>query len=327
MMSDISNNHPKQNAKTKQYWDSFYSDLPSNAPKHVVSVDGDGSFEWIVANSKQLLCEISDMFPAPSRGTNEKMQLKILEIGCGVSELSCFLLKSMLEQRSTCYDNELPSFEFVATDISEVCIEQNRERDQDFMAQLCNPDILKYEVLDILTTKPTQQYDVILDKGTLDTFLFRSKRSKKGTELYPPLLLPLLNNIHGWLKPSGKYIIISPRGRIKAVRDYAGFSNVRRVKFDARGLGDFVLMESNAPGNNGDRSKKEIYIYECSRNDAYNPEQDQPFRRVETIANDESTCPYCRQSFKEFRGKVKIEDQGRIVWGRKWNNHLVHCKK
>lgn len=220
---------PKQNHKTKKYWDAFYTDLPSHVPKQSQSSaieDDGGSFEWIVANSPVLLDEILMMFPQRSQEDDSAGQLNTLEIGCGVSKLSRCLLQRLKQKRAG--TNDLVSYRFVATDISEVCIDQCSLRDSQFISSLneTNKDTLKYETLDILTSKPTRQYHVILDKGTLDTFLFRSKRTKKGSELYPSLLLPLLNNIHAWLKSGGKYIIISPRGRIKAVRDYIGFNNI-----------------------------------------------------------------------------------------------------
>jgi hypothetical protein len=314
---------PKQNHKTKEYWDAFYSDLPSRVPKQPQSSaeDAGGSFEWIVANSPVLLDEILMMLPLPSRGDCTG-QLNALEIGCGVSELSRCLLQRLIQKRAE--TNELLSYEFVATDMSEVCIDQCSQRDANCISLLneTNKDSLKYETLDILTAKPSQRYHVILDKGTLDTFLFRSKRTKKGSELYPPLLLPLLNNIHAWLKPEGKYIIISPRGRIKAVRDYIGFNSVKRVSIDVNKLGGAVLMESNADNV----KKNEIYIYECIRNDEYKSDVDEPFRSTEKAIDDRDACPKCRLSFKEFRGNVEVEHQGKIGWQRKWNNHAVHCK-
>eukprot|EP00956_Cyclotella_meneghiniana_P034748 scaffold107994_cov70-Cyclotella_meneghiniana.AAC.3 len=311
----------QQNHKTKQYWDSFYSNLSSHASAGL-SDPTDQSFEWIVANSPILLDEIlgmllpSSAIVADDDGTR---RLRSLEIGCGVSELSRCLLQRLLRRETAC--NDILSYEFMATDVSQVCINHCRQRDNEFIHKNSYGH-LHYETLDILTTKATQLYNVILDKGTLDTFLFRSKRTNKGSELYPHLLLQLLNNIHAWLKNGGKYIIISPRGRIKAVRDYVGFTSVRRISFDEATLGGSILMQSNSNGN----KKNNIYIYECKRNDSYNSQRDEPFRIVDKTANDESKCTNCNQTFKEFRGNVKIEDQGKIVWIRKWENHLVHCK-
>lgn len=321
MLMSKAKQQPKQNHKTKQYWDGFYSKLPN----HPITPEDDTSsrFEWIVANSYPLLDEILEKFPEFSDNSlNSKIRLEVLEIGCGVSELSRCLLERLIENRSSFHQRV--SFGFDATDISEVCIDQCHQRDQTFIDSLqdSSNDSLQYKTLDILTTEPTQQYDVILDKGTLDTFLFRSKRTNKGSEPYPPLLLPLLNNIHGWLKNGGRYLIISPRGRIKAVRDYIGFQSVRRVAFNLDNLGGAVLMKSNADST----TKNEVYIYECVRNDDYNPQSDEPFRSTAKAVDDQSACAKCQQTFKEFRGKVEVEHQGKIVWERKWNNHVLHCR-
>ena len=310
----------KQNHKTKQYWDSFYSNLSSHAPADS-SDSTDQRFEWIVANSPVLLDEILGMLPSSTIVADDDgvRRLRALEIGCGMSELSLCLLQRL--SSSETMRNDVLSYEFMATDVSQVCINHCRQRDDDFIHKNSN-GYVHYEILDILSTEATQQFNVVLDKGTLDTFLFRSKRTNKGSELYPRILVQLLNNIHAWLKNGGKYLIISPRGKIKAVRDYVGFISVRRISFDEATLGSFVLMQSNATVN----KKNSVYIYECKRNDSYNSQRDEPFRMVTKTASDESRCPKCDQTFKEFRGNVKIEDQGKIVWIRRWDNHLVHCK-
>jgi len=367
----------KQNEKTKQYWDAFYSDLSSQAPllKHSEQSpwstgkedDGDGlskndvgGLEWIVDNSAILLNELLNMFPKTNTtsAANEShtRKLNVLEIGCGVSELSRSLLEKLLMNKSQ--SNEFGmSYEFVATDVSSVCVERNRKRDKAFIISLVNhssnnayntgsskshsisncTNSLSYETLDVLTQNPTIQnhYDIILDKGTLDTFLFRSKRTYRGTEAYPPILVPLLNNIHSWLRHgvSAKYIFISPRSKIKAVRDYNGFVKVRRVALDVATLGGTVLLQSNNADSNSNivYSRKNVFIYECIRNDQYRPECDWPFRsqnhsNCAGAVDDRFMCPHCKQSFRDFRGKVEIRDQGVLVWGRRWNNHLIHCK-
>ena len=317
---------PKQNHKTKQYWDKFYSDVSSHAPQHSVSETDAKSFEWIVPHSSLLMDDLLSIICHSASDDYYrcyKMHLKVLEIGCGVSELSRCLLERLLGKRSKNTD-ESTSYEFVATDISEICIRQCQQRDNVFISSLTNSnDFLRYGTLDILTAMPSQLYDTILDKGTLDTFLFRTKRTKKGSEMYPPLLLSLLNNVHGWLNHGGLYIIISPRSRIKAVRDYNGFKSVTSVKFDVNPVGDVVLLKSN---NIHSGRKNHVYIYKCKRNDDYDPERDAPFRITEKSTDDQSTCPKCQMSFRAFRGNVELKDQGVVVWSRRWSNHVVHCK-
>ncbi|KAL7482796.1 hypothetical protein ACHAW6_008455 [Cyclotella cf. meneghiniana] len=363
----------KQNEKTKQYWDSFYCDLSSHAPLLNYSEqsscstgkeeDGDGlhendvgGLERIVDNSDILLDELLNMFPqtirASPKNESHARKLNVLEIGCGVSELSRSLLEKLVMNRSQSNETGM-SYGFVATDVSSVCVDRNRKRDKAFITSLVNrssnnanntgsnkscsisncTDSLSYETLDVLTQNPTVQnhYDIILDKGTLDTFLFRSKRTHRGTEAYPPILVPLLNNIHSWLRHdvSAKYIFISPRSKIKAVRDYNGFAKVRRVAMDVAALDGTVLVQRNNTDSTSKR--KNVFIYECIRNDQYRPERDWPFRSQNNsdcagAVDDRSMCPHCKQSFRQFRGKVEIRDQGVIVWGRRWNNHLIHCK-
>jgi hypothetical protein len=335
---------PKQNKKTKKYWDSFYSELSANLPTSAGTASKNG-LEWIVANSSVLLNEILQLFPVEStNGSGDVTRIEVLEIGCGVSELSCSLLEILVQQRAA-DDLQNLSYGFVSTDVSPVCIDHNQKRDDAFISLLdtsngnssddptsVRTDSLRYEVLDVLVkSETTQQYDVILDKGTLDTFLFRSKRTSKCSERYPPLLLPILNNIHQWLRLGGKskYIIISPRAKIKAVRDYIGFASVRRIKLDVSKLGGTLLLESNVKNNSDidNLSRGYIFIYECTRNDDYKSDVDTPFRsESDQTVDDPSICPKCQHNFKAFRGSIETCDQGVITWIRRWKNHIVHCK-
>ncbi|KAL7547202.1 hypothetical protein ACHAWF_010517 [Thalassiosira exigua] len=351
---------PMQKGKTKEYWNTFYSALPSigdstdkcPASSITYTTRDDHSapdIEWILPSSQNLLDVILNSFPSNTvsfdeadqpvqsvvNGTVQSKRVDVLEIGCGVSQLSRSLLQRLLHKNIN--QNQAHQFDFVAADISTVCIEHNRKRDSDFVASLDNADgSLHYKVLDALEERrltssgpsyPIPKYDIILDKGTLDTFLFRSKRTKKGSTAHPPLLTHLLNNIHSWLRNScgSKYIIISPRSKIKSVRDFQGFASVRRKKIDIRELGSHaVLVKGN--GEHASVPKSNAYVYECVKNDSYSPDRHEPYSNmIESTSNGKSSC-VCGLSFKEFLGNNNTSDQGEVVWTRRWINHRVHCK-
>ena len=158
-----------------------------------------------------------------------------------------------------------------ATDVSQVCIEVSQQRDQEFMLATDNDNVdtndystrnvLEYRVLNVLQEPRQQQqeqqrpsrhdqWDVILDKGCLDTFMFRSRQRGAENNVYTELLHRALDNIHTWLKGGNKanvnddggndddnqqqkhrvgvYVLLTPRSKIRAVRDYAGFDSVQR---------------------------------------------------------------------------------------------------
>mmetsp|Transcript_41626 Transcript_41626/g.71260 ORF Transcript_41626/g.71260 Transcript_41626/m.71260 type:complete len:334 (+) Transcript_41626:237-1238(+) len=331
----------EQKTKTKEYWDSFYlalpptdnQSVPEGNPNTTNAIRNEApDLEWIVkTDSPELLDTILSLFPSSD---NEKDEAKphgpvnVLEIGCGVSQLSVCLLRRLLLKK---HEKDRRAYSFVATDVSPVCIEQNRFRDGAYITSLQNTDDgISYEVLDVLTQNMDNtyknQYAVIIDKGTLDTFLFRSKRSKKGSESHPPLLTPLLNNVHRMLRSGceARYIIISPRAKIKSVRDFRGFANVSRMKINTTFLGCSGALEKS--NNKQAKQSKSIYVYECSKDESYNPDKDLPYSDSGSNIDDETTCPKCEMSFKDFRGKVNVHDQGEAVWVRRWKNHCVHCK-
>ena len=106
---------------------------------------------------------------------------------------------------------------------------------------------------------------------------------------------------------------------------------------DTTTFGGVILVEGNGSGGGkgGDSGgsvgeshpKKDVYIYECIKNDDYAPENDEPFRSSPGFTTeDKSSCHRCKMSFKDFRGEVDIRDQGEVVWARRWNGHRIHCK-
>mmetsp|Transcript_12907 Transcript_12907/g.18511 ORF Transcript_12907/g.18511 Transcript_12907/m.18511 type:complete len:317 (+) Transcript_12907:158-1108(+) len=312
-MMMTSKEDPKQNDKTIDFWDTFYKDLDTD----VSSPSNNNDLEWIVSNTPVVLDKILSLI-----GNNNR----ILEIGCGVSQLSRSLLERMIRQPVDGNSHHL--FEFVSTDVSLVCLQHNQTRDASYIASLPNGVSLSYAELNVLNQLPAfelHKYDVILDKGTCDTFLFRSKRSQKGSAAHAPLMKPLLNNIHRLLRSecNAKYIIISPRSKLKSVRDFNGFASVKRTKMSTDLRGDAVLAESNA-----DHTHKpaHVFIYECTRNDSYQPDKDEPFgdEGLSTI-NDETICKKCHMNFASFRGSVNIQDQGAVQWTRRFKNHTIHC--
>ena len=256
----------------------------------------------------------------------------MLEIGCGVSRLSLSLLQRMLLRRQ----EEASGFHrracnFVATDVSLMCIEQNRMRDECFAASIpAAVGSLRYEPLDMLNQNSSASrrnlYEVILDKGTLDTFLFRSKRTNKRSASHPPLLTSLLKNVHRLLRSScgAKYVTVSPRRKIKAVRDFRGFASVRRIKIETDSLaGDAVLVRGNS--ERAARPTSAVYLYECTKNDSFDSDSDLPYS-AESGADGDSTCRRCGMTFADFRGKSGARGQGEIALQRRWKNHGIHCK-
>ena len=345
----------EQKVKTKEYWDKFYKTNPTSigggdskstdTDVHNKQVDGDGDesnasdLEWIVPNAPQLLDKILDLFPSwpPKEGYDDI--INVLEIGCGVSQISKSLLQRIVHKQETPSVHRVhkQSYNFVSTDISSVCIDHNRIRDDVFISSLHatnDGNSLSYEVLDVLNkttcishAQNQKQYSVILDKGTLDTFLFRSKRTKKGSSSHPPILTVLLNNIHCLLSSDGIYLIISPRSKIRSLRDFQGFTSVCRIAVDVTTFdGSVVLVKGNSE-NAKQQPKSEVYLYQCIKNDKYSPARDEPYNtNLKCKAEDCSTCGKCGMSFKQFRGKVEVKDQGEVVWKRRFNNHIVHCK-
>ena len=258
-------------AKAAAFWDDHYI-------KNVQD-------EWILAISPALLATVTASIPPSATPPT------LLEIGCGTSTLASSLLP-LLPSLST----------ILATDISSQCISALTVRDS-----VLAPN-LSYATLDVLTSLAPPLYNnfsAILDKGCLDTFLFRYP--KTATLNNKSLLHTLFDNIHSSLSPAGVYLVISPRKKIPQLRDYNGFQTVQRIKANT---GDYELGALD-----GDAASS-AYIYVCTRNPAYTPTPTAALA-FSVPPPPPATCPTCLVT----RGDKFTSNYN----DRKWLNHVKHC--
>jgi len=361
-----------QRDKTIQFWDDYHGENDSE--------------EWISKPGEVLLGMIFDqIYDRNADEEDQKMLcqkrcISVLEIGCGTSTLVRDL-KKYIEERH-------PMIKVVAcgTDVSKVCIDANQQRDcprahpgsvtADDKYTSNNIDnngnsrgLLWYEVLNVLDGEPSRQnWNLIIDKGCLDTFLFRSRQRGTHNKNYPESLRILLDNLHGWQgitatagsatigddvpgETTSVYICITPRPKLKAVRDYAGFSSVKRYplpkiyrsKLEGKKNND-SKVESEGYDDNGDNDSGESsytctatafsgYMYVCTKNDDYKVGVSVPFPTViirhnnnNNSPNDENECLRCKRTFREFRKEEGLEFRGVSYCTRKWKTHCIHCK-
>ena len=92
-----------------------------------------------------------------------------------------------------------------AIDISDVVIQQMKERDKDYPLIRCSSDLIHLRVDTIMDcfnlSFPTDSFDVVIDKSTIDTFLC-------SEELFEQIPL-YLQGICRVLKEGGTLIVIS----------------------------------------------------------------------------------------------------------------------
>jgi SAM-dependent methyltransferase len=264
---------------------------------------------------------------------------RILEIGCGTSTLVRDL-KLYVEEKHFTQQQQYRQVFACGTDVSPICVDTCQQRDQDLILQ--SNGTLHYKVLNVLlkndnddddngsitadekvhaigeqeVANQEQQkqqrhpWDLIIDKGCLDTFLFRT-RQRGESGVYPESIRQVLDNIHTMMMngPSSRYMFISPRSKLRAVRDYIGFQSVHRypLPFDTVVAAEIVRRKADcsrdcstnnnnnsnsksndeAEGNryinsisishksrpndnkNSNSNKPHGYLYVCSKNEEY----------------------------------------------------------
>ena len=341
MTTDATATTRRQKRSAVDFWNSYHkkSDA-SGVPK-----------EWIARDTSYLLDLIAGLVvddeeqEGGCHSARRTLAIRIIEIGCGTSTLSRSLLSHLRRRRGQLAASSTSSpvsYHIVATDVSEVCIQNNRDRDGAFIGSLADDavDTLRYETLDALSTSCTGDaklfskgslYDIVLDKGCLDTFLFRNSRGNKSTDRHPPLLAALLFNVSKMLQQGGKYIVISPRRRIPSLAQFVGFKNdITKLEVEARSVGDLE-------GNQGDNPSAKAYVFVCKRardidiGDRLDPpsENSSMFRDTSELSliSDESICEGCGLTFAIFRGDEPLTGRGEMRWFRKWKGHKQHCNK
>jgi SAM-dependent methyltransferase len=119
----------------------------------------------------------------------------ILVIGCGTSSLSAEL-----------HDDD-GSARITSTDISEVAVEAMRAK------EAARRPRITWAVADIFGMPhiPTGAFDVVLDKATLDSVLFRQPASQRKS-----LGAVAVAEIGRVLRPGGVYFVVTPRKRFRA---------------------------------------------------------------------------------------------------------------
>jgi len=270
-----------QGSKTLDFWNRLHD---QNAAEE--------SIEWIVHPSSLLETLMSNIPSTP----------RVLEIGCGTSSLSKCL-----------YEHVMPA-EFCVTDVSPVCIQHNESRDAEFLQK--HSSQFTYQVWNILEdidqqphTIEGKPFDVILDKGCLDTFLFRSE-----TKLHYSLISTFLRFLLKWTKE--KYLVITPRPKLPPLlRDYPGFSNLTRHTL-TEGLAD---LEGDHT-----RRKQAVYLHVCIVDRTYKPTSSLLDQK---LSNEDETivCDHCGISSNDFLGGLNpgLPEVKKL---RQWRGHQIHCR-
>jgi 2-polyprenyl-3-methyl-5-hydroxy-6-metoxy-1,4-benzoquinol methylase len=322
-----------QKEKTIQFWDDFYRAEQDKEGEKVVK-------EWIVQPSDTLFqCILPELITNDSICSkcdndidSNVYTYKVLEIGCGTSLLSDAMCKYW--EHHVTADKKL---HITATDVSLVCIEQQKKLQVEQSNYYSTQTILEYKVLNITESHPefVSQYDMILDKGCLDTCLFRSKNTDSWIDI-------VLQNLHSWLKPPhGIYIIITPRSKIKHVRDYIGFDVTRTVLTAKQFCHGDLEPRSGGGGSsttnhpNDDMKEERQYMYICcqksindttefeANSNVYNSDNNMPsFDEVASLC---SMCGISYDTFCSMKGS-KVCANDTKYWNRRWRGHLQHCK-
>ncbi|GMH49931.1 hypothetical protein TrRE_jg13463 [Triparma retinervis] len=170
----------------------------------------------------------------------------VLEVGCGTSSLSKEIASRFKNVNITATDVSLSAVSTCASRHSGV------------------PN-LAYSVLDLLAPPPSLgSWDVVVDKGCLDTFMFRSPAQSRLEHV-----TRALDNVHDLLKPGGRYVVVSPRANLQArlggvgwrLKDWRGWKTVSRRK---------VKCEVTLEGRTG---TGDVFVYTCVREDSYDPRE------------------------------------------------------
>eukprot|EP00934_Nitzschia_sp_Nitz4_P007866 Nitzschia sp. Nitz4//scaffold39_size137210//100059//103271//NITZ4_003214-RA/size137210-augustus-gene-0.194-mRNA-1//-1//CDS//3329550428//7856//frame0 len=276
-----------QREKTLQFWDDFHEENKAE--------------EWIAKPTPQLFQLLGSHFPP------RQDNLQMLEVGCGTSTFAREFLLYLNESNIDSQDlQESDSFcgsrpvRICSTDVSKVCVDICQHRDEHMDGVQSQSDdsntqpqtnpvhtTLEYKTLNLLeppTPESIGTWHVIFDKACMDTFLFRN-RQRGENRVYPSVVRTALDNIWSMLtsksedsqSPNGRYLLVSPRSKLKAIRDYAGFRSVIRMSLAAHAKGS-VKSSNYQKVNEAASSQETSFLYICEKDPSYIPGKTEPFK-------------------------------------------------
>jgi hypothetical protein len=299
-----------QKESTIQFWDEYH--------------EQNGEKEWLIHGTSDLLESIYR-----NCGSSQDGRLRILEIGCGTSAMARELWKYIEDAESKAQKGRRVLIR--STDVSRVCIDSCFARDRN-ISNVYGPDDLalegcglEYVTLDVQvppTFEESGQWDAVIDKACMDTFLFRSK-SRGDKRNYPMVVLMALETIWRLISDNGVYILISPRRKLKPIRDFAGFSSVEKLEIRPE-----VKCNILSPKGFRQKDPSDVYfMYICRKNAEYVVGDPNPFRLpLCDMPSDDTRCENCGMSFAALRQKDDPEGRRGIFMLRKWKNHCAYCK-
>ncbi len=286
-----------QKKQTIEFWDRHHEKVLNQ--EWIVHPSSTSLHEYIIP----LLCD--DV--VVNNNNNLKEDLTLLEIGCGTSRLAMEIYE-LIEKKG----------KFFVTDVSEVCIQANKVRDKELIEK--SNGKFNYEVFDVVSNSDDipfggEKFNCILDKGCLDTFLFRSE-----TRIQTKLVEKLLNKIHSLLRVKGKYIVITPRPKPKVIRNFRGFHKIQRYI-----LNDNIAdLDGNMSRDKNKGKAQKVFMFVCLKNDNYSVESEKAFvDHYDESANHDfvGVCEHCGIDFDEFCTGLKLTKRV-----RQWKGHRIHCK-
>jgi hypothetical protein len=323
-----------QKDSTLTFWDDYYQKLDENGAEII----SDEPKEWIIRPTEELLRQIGSFLPEwkdASDSDSSSSCLRILEIGCGISSLAMQLwrylqLREEEHQRKN-GKRRRKRIDAWATDVSQVCIRQVQRRDALLLAKQSHEEgVFQYSALNVTEPHPELmgKFDMILDKGCLDTFLFRSRCRGGGNRPYSQLVQTVLDHVQSWLRgPSSIYLILSPRSKLMVVRDYNGFVSVERFDLAHTMVSeDLETMGGSRQHCEQTRKVKQrcVNLYVCHKNPDYRPGA--AFSLETKPVHDEDFCTSCGVTFFDFRKGEGLSYRGEAFWFRQWRGHCKHCK-
>uniref|UniRef100_A0A7S2YDU0 Methyltransferase domain-containing protein n=1 Tax=Entomoneis paludosa TaxID=265537 RepID=A0A7S2YDU0_9STRA len=328
-----------QNPRTLQLWDSFYqSKVQEEGESH--------EEEWIIRPTDALMHQLLLPCFAQFSSGPTAAHLDILEIGCGTSSFSKSILafwKKQEQENTALFQRTGPiELRILATDVSKTCIYHNKRRDCSLILDTISSSLPSLQYATLNAVEPTAEelqmleqwgsFDLVFDKGGLDTFLFRS-RYRGSDRADHPVVHSILQNIFSWLRPvTGIYTTITPRVKIKPLRNFGGFSQIDRRNLSAEAstapLGDpNAVAAAKLELKSVQLKPVEFFAYICYRNESFNPAEGIELDAQQELAPlDSDACQKCKTKFSEFRGSLCLGSKSAKAWRREWKGHQSHCK-
>eukprot|EP00943_MAST-04B_sp_MAST-4B-sp1_P005480 g5480.t1 len=229
----------------ERFWNEAHGDSDAKKADIGVPVARIYPDDWILSSSQTVNIFEKLILTSWQKVVGDIKPIKVLVAGCGTSDLSVDLFNK--------YPNIL---DITSIDISDVAISSMKHKHPKMK-------FLKVDCCKLKEYFKDEKFNVVIDKGTADTLLFRIKRSKSRDKI-----CQYFDGVKHLLHENGHFIVITPRKKMYKLSEMFAFTTqkienkIEKINMLVKKRKTKVLSKEQQVENDMDINRS-VYVHHC----------------------------------------------------------------